>query len=185
MLNDNQLDSHILKIIIIGNTGVGKTNIIKRYKNDEFDLSAKSTVGFEFISKDIIIQDKKIKLHIWDTAGQERYKSITSSFFRGCSGIIAVFDLTKLQSFDSIDRWVKDAKAVTGNDVAILLVGNKADLRDNRIVKKEEALEKVNNLGLIDYLETSAYMNIRIEELFIKLATSKFLNFNILYCLIV
>jgi small GTP-binding protein len=165
--------NNIFKIIIIGNSGVGKTNIIKRFKNDEFEVNSRATVGFEFVSKDIIIQDKKIKLHIWDTAGQERYKSITSSFFRGCHGIIAAFDLSKYQSFEAIDSWIKEARAVTGNDTSIFLVGNKADLWDLRIVKKEEAMEKVNKLGLIDFLETSAYMNIRIDEVFIKLTTSK------------
>ena len=177
MLNEKELDlNNILKIIVIGNTGVGKTNIIKRFKNDEFDNNSKSTVGFEFISRDVIIQDKKIKLHIWDTAGQERYKSITSSFFRGCHGIISVFDLTKYQSFEAIDTWVKDARSVCGNDVPIFLIGNKTDLWDLCIVKKEDALQKVNKLGLIDYMETSAYMNIRIDEIFIKLSTSKFIS---------
>ena len=175
---DNDFD-HILKIIVIGNSGVGKTNIIKRFKNDDFDINTRSTVGFEFISKDLIIQDKKIKLQIWDTAGQERYKSITSSFFRGCHGIVAVFDLTKYQSFEAIDHWIKDAKAITGSEISIYLVGNKSDLRDLCIVKKEEAEEKVNNLGLIDYMETSAYMNIRIDELFIKLSTSNLFFFNL------
>jgi small GTP-binding protein len=163
---------HILKLIVIGNSGVGKTNIIKRFKNDDFEMNSRSTVGFEFISKDIIIQDKKIKLQIWDTAGQERYKSITSSFFRGCHGIVAVFDLTKYQSFESIDQWVKDAREISGSEISIFLVGNKSDLRDLCIVKKEEAEEKINKLGLIEYIETSAYMNIRIDEIFMKLSTS-------------
>ena len=173
---DNEVD-HILKIIVIGNSGVGKTNIIKRFKNDDFEMNSRSTVGFEFISKDIIIQDKKIKLQIWDTAGQERYKSITSSFFRGCHGIVAVFDLTNLKSFESIDQWVKDAREISGSEISIFLVGNKSDLRDLVIVKKEEAKEKVNKLELIEYCEASAYMNIRIDEIFMKLSTSNILFF--------
>lgn len=172
---ENDFD-HILKIIVIGNSGVGKTNIIKRFKNDDFDINTRSTVGFEFISKDLEIQDKKIKLQIWDTAGQERYKSITSSFFRGCHGIVAVFDLTNIQSFNAIDQWVQEAKNITGSEIAIFLVGNKSDLRDLCIIKKEEVEEKVNKLGLEEYMETSAFMNIRIDELFIKLTTSKLLN---------
>ena len=170
---DSEFD-HILKIVVIGNSGVGKTNIIKRFNSDEFDVNSRSTVGFEFVSKEVNILTKKVKIQIWDTAGQERYKSITSSFYKASNWILCVFDLTKFNSFEKIDEWVNEARNITGNKPLIYLVGNKSDLKNMRCVKKEEALQKVEELKLDGYIETSALMNIRIDESFMKLTTCNF-----------
>jgi len=170
-LENTDID-YLLKIVVIGDSAVGKTNIIKRFESDDFNPNSRSTVGFEFISKEINIMDKRIKLQIWDTAGQERYKSISSGFYKASSGILCVFDITKFHSFENVDLWIKEARNIAGEATPTFLIGNKADLKNARCVNKEDSIKKVNDLKLEGYIETSALMNIRIDEAFIKLTTS-------------
>lgn len=169
---DNNDFDFLLKLVVIGDSGVGKTNIIKRFQSDEFDTNLRSTVGFEFVSKELNLLEKKVKIQIWDTAGQERYKSITSGFYKASSGILCVFDITKFISFESVDEWIKEARLVSGENTPAYLIGNKCDLKNARCVNKEDVLKKVNLLKFDGYIETSALMNIRIEEVFKKLTSS-------------
>ena len=169
--NNNDFD-YLFKFVVIGDSGVGKTNIIKRFQSDEFDPNSRSTVGFEFVSKELYILDKKIKIQIWDTAGQERYKSITSGFYKSSSGILCVFDITKFISFENVDDWIKEARLIAGENTPAILIGNKSDLKNARCVNKEDALKKVDLMKFDGYIETSALMNIRIEEPFKKLTSS-------------
>jgi len=168
----------LIKVVVIGDSGVGKTNIIKRFRCEEFDSDSRSTIGFEFVSKEIEILNKKIKIQIWDTAGQERFKSITTGFYKGSNGILAVFDITNIESFQNIEEWVTEARDIVGDETLIYLVGNKSDLQISRCVYKEAAVNKANELKLDGYIETSAMLNLCIEDIFKTLAESNKFYFN-------
>ena len=167
--------SLIFKIILIGDTSVGKTNILSRYINDTFSETSKSTVGVELATKVEHYNKKKIKIQIWDTAGQERYKSITTSYYKGAKGAFIVYDITKKESFKNVDKWIKDLKEFGDEDVTILIIGNKCDLEDEREVSIEEVKKKAE-LFDIGYCETSALKAKNIDYAFqtlIKLVAEK------------
>ena len=164
MLDNNNYDL-IFKIILIGDSGVGKTNILSRYISNEFSFSTKSTVGVEFGSKIIKKNDKLIKIQIWDTAGQERYKSITSAYYKGAKGAFVVYDITRKGTFSNIDKWIGELKTCGNEDVFILLIGNKCDLKSERQVTEDEAAKKAEQLK-ISYCETSALDGKNIEYAF-------------------
>ena len=169
MTNENNQSSFgynmIFKLIIIGDTSVGKTNILTKYLRNEFDPNSKSTVGVEFGTKNIEVDNNKIKLQIWDTAGQERYRAITSSYYKGAKGAILVYDITRKSTFENIDKWIPDLKKNGDDDIIMILVGNKSDLEDQRQVSEEEGKEKAQNYK-IAFLETSAFNGNNIEKAF-------------------
>jgi Ras-related protein Rab-11A len=168
---------HVIKVVFIGDSGVGKTNILSRFCRDEFMLNSQSTIGVEFASKTISLENGKIiKTQIWDTAGQERYKSVTNTYYYRSQGALVVFDITKPSTFKSVDRWVSQLREYAGNEVVIVLVGNKTDLKSLRAVSKDEALEKAVALGDLDYIETSALNNCHINDTFNILVSSKIIN---------
>ena len=147
--------SLIFKMILIGDSGVGKTNILNRYINNKFLETTKSTVGVELGTKIEEYNNKKIKIQIWDTAGQERYKSITKTYYKGAKGVFIVYDISKKDSFKNIDKWIKDIKEYGEEDAIILIIGNKCDLEDKREVTIEEVKKKAELYKMI-YCETSA-----------------------------
>ncbi len=155
----------IFKLVLIGDTGVGKTNILSRYINNEFSLATQSTVGVEFGSKIIKKNDKLIKLQIWDTAGQERYKSITSAYYKGSKGAFVVYDISRKSTFENVDRWIEELKANGSEDVLIMLVGNKSDLEDKREVQTEDVIKKAEQFK-IAFCETSALDGKNIDHAF-------------------
>jgi Ras-related protein Rab-11A len=164
---------HIVKVVFIGDSGVGKTNLLSRFCKDEFMLNSQSTVGVEFASKIIETENnKKVKIQIWDTAGQERFKSVTNTYYYRSQGALVVFDITKNSSFENVDKWVGQLRQYAGKEVVVILVGNKSDLKNLRAVTKEEALEKAAVLGNLDYVETSALNNSHITETFNLLVNS-------------
>ena len=122
---DNENYDLIFKLVLIGDSGVGKTNILSRYIKNEFSIATKSTVGVEFGSKIIKKEDKTIKLQIWDTAGQERYKSITKSYYKGAKGAFIVYDITNEDSFNNVESWMNEVTKKGKTDMQFLLVGNK------------------------------------------------------------
>ena len=164
MLDDENYDL-IFKIVLIGDSGVGKTNILSRYFNNEFSLATQSTVGVEFGSKIIKKNGKVIKLQIWDTAGQERYKSITSAYYKGSRGAFVVYDITRKTTYDNIDKWIGELKTNGSEDVLIMLVGNKSDLEDKREVITEEVEKKAQEQKLA-FCETSALNGKNVEYAF-------------------
>ena len=164
MLDDENYDL-IFKIVLIGDSGVGKTNILSRYINNEFSLATQSTVGVEFGSKIIKKNGKVIKLQIWDTAGQERYKSITSAYYKGSKGAFVVYDITRKTTYDNIDKWIGELKTNGSEDVLIMLVGNKSDLEDKREVITEEVEKKAQEQKLA-FCETSALNGKNVEYAF-------------------
>ena len=155
----------LFKLIIIGDSNVGKTNIMSQYIKKEFNINSKSTVGVEFGNKIIKLDNKTIKAQIWDTAGQERYKSITSAYYKGAKGAFIVYDITSKITFNSVDKWIQDLNLYGDKNIIILLIGNKSDLEDKREVKREDGEEKAKSFGL-GFIETSACTGDNIDKAF-------------------
>jgi small GTP-binding protein len=154
-----------LKIVVVGDSGVGKTNLIKRFITNEFNQNFKATIGVEFMSKTYKINKHLFKIEIWDTAGQERYKSITAIYYKGSKGALIVYDTTAQSTFNNIDKWIMEIKDKTSKDIKLMIIGNKIDLKDEREVKNEEALMKADTLG-IPLMETSALDATNVKEAF-------------------
>lgn len=161
---------YIYKIVLVGDSGVGKTNLLLRYLKNKFDQNSKATVGVEFGSKNITIDNSIVKAQVWDTAGQERYRSITSAYYKGSHGALVVYDVTKIESFNNIDKWISDLRNNTNEKLVIMLIGNKIDLDKERTVKSEEGQEKSNE-NEVAYIETSALDSRNVEKAFESIVT--------------
>ena len=155
----------IFKTLIIGDTNVGKSNLLLRYVKNDFSVDMKSTVGVEFGSKILKILGINIKAQIWDTAGQERYRSMTSSYFKGSKGVLIVYDITNQSSFESVDRWINEFRMKSDENSSIIIVGNKNDLEEERKVTKEEGEEKAKKFNL-GFFETSAKDGKNVDDAF-------------------
>ena len=174
MANDEVNSFELLyKIIIIGDTCVGKSNILSRYLKDEFKEESKATVGVELGTKFLKIKDIGAKLQIWDTAGQERYRSITSSYYKGSHGCFIVYDITNEATFKNVDKWFEQAKKEASKDVSIILVGNKCDLENERKISKEQGKEKAKDFNC-PFFETSALSKINIDDIFKEIVNNIF-----------
>ena len=159
-------------VVLIGDSGVGKSNLLSRFTRNEFNLESKSTIGVEFATKSIKTEGKTIKAQIWDTAGQERYRAITSAYYRGAVGALLVYDISKSVTFDNVERWLKELRDHADANIVIMLVGNKSDLRHVRAVPAEKAIAfaEQNKLG---FMETSALDSTHVEESFTKILTGR------------
>ena len=155
----------IFKIVLIGDTSVGKTNILSKYLTDEFDAKSKATVGVEFGVKNFKIENNIVKVQIWDTAGEERYRSITNAYYKGAKGSLLVYDITNKKSFENVEKWISDLKANADEDISMILLGNKTDLEDKRVVSTEEGKNKAEFYNLT-FMETSALNGNNIQEAF-------------------
>ena len=172
--SDDQNNYELLyKIIIIGDTCVGKSNILSRYLKDEFREDSKSTVGVELGSKFLKVKGVGTKLQIWDTAGQERYRSITSSYFKGSHGCFIVYDITNETSFEDVNKWYEQAQKESSKEISIILVGNKCDLENERKVSKEKGEEKARALNC-PFFETSALSKIKVNDIFNEMVNNIF-----------
>ncbi len=160
-----QDQDYTFKLILIGDSSVGKTNLLERYCDNTFNNYFYSTIGVDFKIKMINYKNLTLKLQIWDTAGQERFRTLTVAFYRGSHGIIIVYDITDKSSFDNIKKWLKDVDMHINNYTKIIIVGTKCDLKDLRQVSYEDAQEYADSLGIL-YIETSAKDNINVETLF-------------------
>ena len=171
--------NYLYKMLILGDSFVGKTNMLKRFLNDEFDMNTKETVGVEFGSKNFILGEKEdiVKAQIWDTAGQERYRSVTKAYYKGAKGALLVYDITRKATFENIDNWLIDLRTNADKDILILLIGNKSDLIDTREISEEEARTKAEQYN-IAFLETSAKTGDNIAKAFTELVTQVY-NTNI------
>ena len=146
-VNSGELkEDYKLKVVVVGDSGVGKTNLIKRFVSNTYNPNTKATVGVEFLSKSYKINDQVFKIEIWDTAGQERYKSITAAYYKGAKGALIVYDITQKDSFENINKWMSEVRDKSTKDLKILIVGNKTDLVNERQVSTEEALSKAKEL---------------------------------------
>jgi len=160
---------NLVKIILIGDSGVGKSSLLLRYIKNMYDNNYLATIGIDFYVKRFMIDEIKYKLHIYDLAGQEIYKSIVNTFYRHGKGILLLFDITNRQSFKSLDIWIENIKTHSIENPVIFLIGTKTDLTDIRKISYDEAKNFADNLG-IDYYEISSKNNINIQDIFINLA---------------
>ncbi|XP_013789783.1 LOW QUALITY PROTEIN: ras-related protein Rab-3-like [Limulus polyphemus] len=156
---------YMFKILIIGNSSVGKTSFLFRYADDSFTSAFVSTVGIDFKVKTVFRQDKRVKLQIWDTAGQERYRTITTAYYRGAMGFILMYDVTNEESYNSVQDWVTQIKTYSWDNAQVILVGNKCDMEDERVVSTERGKQLADQLGL-EFFETSAKENINVKVVF-------------------
>ncbi|CAH8597576.1 unnamed protein product [Heterobilharzia americana] len=141
----------LFKIVLIGDSGVGKTNLRSRFTNDQFNLDSKSTIGVDFATKNVTIDGKVVKAQIWDTAGQERYRAITSAYYRGAVGALLVYDISKRNTFTNLNRWLNELKEYASNDVVIMLV------EDGKRFAEEHGMS---------FMETSALDSFNVDEAF-------------------
>ena len=169
-MEEEQYD-YLFKIVLVGESGVGKTNLLSRFSRNEFNLESKATIGVEFDTKRIEHEGEIIKAQIWDTAGQERFRAITSAYYKGAMGALLVYDISKRSSFQMLDRWLNEIKAHTEPDLNIILVGNKSDLENLREVTKEEAINYAKE-NKMPFFEASALTSSNVEEVFKDLLVS-------------
>ena len=167
MVNESGSSSNIenYKIAIIGNQHVGKTTILSRYKYETTDDSYAPTVGIDFLTKNVFLEDKTIRLIMWDTAGQERFKSLIPSYLKNANCVILTYDITEKSSFSALGKWLSDVKDNVVEGTFIILCGNKIDLNNKRVIPKEEG-EKFAKENNIAFAETSATTGQGIDELF-------------------
>lgn len=159
------------KLVFLGDQGVGKTSIITRFMYDSFDKNYQATIGIDFLSKTMYLEDRTVRLQLWDTAGQERFRSLIPSYIRDSSVAVVVYDITNRASFLNTSKWIEDVRNERGNDVIIILVGNKTDLSEKRQVSVEEGEDKSSKEGIM-FIESSAKAGFNIKALFRKLATA-------------
>ena len=157
-------------VVLIGDSGVGKSNLLSRFTRNEFNLESKSTIGVEFATRSIQVDNKTIKAQIWDTAGQERYRAITSAYYRGAVGALLVYDIAKHVTYENVNRWLKELRDHADSNIVIMLVGNKSDLRHLRAVPTEDAKQFAAENGL-SFIETSALDSSNVELAFQKILT--------------
>ncbi|KAF8894786.1 ras family-domain-containing protein [Infundibulicybe gibba] len=146
---------YLFKVVFMGDSGVGKSNLLSRFTRNEFNLESRSTIGVEFATRNLEVDGKIIKAQIWDTAGQERYRAITSAYYRGAVGVILVYDITKRASYENVTRWLKEIREHADSNIVILLVGNKSDLKHMRAVPTDEAKAFAAENSM-SFVETSA-----------------------------
>ncbi|CAI5440662.1 unnamed protein product [Caenorhabditis angaria] len=159
---------YMFKLLIIGNSSVGKTSFLFRYCDDSFTSAFVSTVGIDFKVKTVFRGDKRVKLQIWDTAGQERYRTITTAYYRGAMGFILMYDITNEESFNSVQDWCTQIKTYSWENAQVVLVGNKCDMDSERVVSMDRGRQLASQLGL-EFFETSAKENINVKAVFEKL----------------
>lgn len=155
--------------MFLGEQSVGKTSLITRFMYDTFDNTYQATIGIDFLSKTMYLEDRTVRLQLWDTAGQERFRSLIPSYIRDSSVAVVVYDITNRASFQNTSKWVDDVRAERGNDVIIVLVGNKTDLNDKRQVTTEEAEKRAQEFNVM-FIETSAKAGHNVKTLFKKIA---------------
>ncbi|GAB5586237.1 GTPase Ryh1 [Umbelopsis nana] len=155
------------KLVFLGEQSVGKTSLITRFMYDTFDNTYQATIGIDFLSKTMYLEDRTVRLQLWDTAGQERFRSLIPSYIRDSSVCIIVYDITNRNSFMNTTKWIDDVRAERGNDVIIVLVGNKTDLNDKRQVSIEEGEKKSREYNVM-FIETSAKAGHNVKALFRK-----------------
>lgn len=150
-----QTEDYLFKIVLIGDSAVGKSNLLARFARDEFYPNSKSTIGVEFQTQKLDINGKEVKAQIWDTAGQERFRAVTSAYYRGAVGALLVYDISRRLTFENIGRWLNELQTHSDMNVVTILVGNKSDLKDAREVTTAEGKSLAEAQGLF-FIETSA-----------------------------
>ncbi|CAD6271571.1 unnamed protein product [Miscanthus lutarioriparius] len=161
---------YLFKVVLIGDSGVGKSNLLSRFTKNEFSLESKSTIGVEFATRSLQVDGKVIKAQIWDTAGQERYRAITSAYYRGAVGALLVYDVTRRATFDNAGRWLRELRDHTDQSIVVMLIGNKSDLRHLVAVSTEDAKEFAEAESMY-FMETSALDATNVDNAFSEVLT--------------
>lgn len=159
----------IMKLLLVGDSGVGKSCLLLRFVEDKFNPSFITTIGIDFKIRTIESKGKKIKLQVWDTAGQERFRTITTAYYRGAMGIVLIYDVTDVRTFENVENWFQTVTQHANDDAQIFLVGNKLDDEENRQVSREQGQQLAQKLN-IPFLEASAKTNDNVESIFYELA---------------
>ncbi|XWS22288.1 hypothetical protein CRYUN_Cryun29cG0021400 [Craigia yunnanensis] len=165
MSDDEVVEEYLFKIVIIGDSAVGKSNLLSRYARNEFNAHSKATIGVEFQTQSVEIDGKEIKAQIWDTAGQERFRAVTSAYYRGAFGALLVYDISRRATFDNVARWLDELNSHSDTTIARTLVGNKCDLENIREVTLEEGKSLAEAEGLF-FIETSALDSTNVRNAF-------------------
>lgn len=158
------------KLVSLGEQSVGKTSLITRFMYDNFDNTYQATIGIDFLVKTISLRGRSVRLQLWDTAGQERFRSLIPCYIRESEIALVVYDVTSAESFEQTSKWITDVKAERGEEVLIMLVGNKTDLEEKRQVSTKAGEDKSKELNLL-FMETSAKSGHNVKELFLKVAS--------------
>ncbi|KAI7751690.1 hypothetical protein M8C21_032363, partial [Ambrosia artemisiifolia] len=166
----NSKIDYVFKVVLIGDSAVGKSQLLARFARNEFSIDSKATIGVEFQTQSLVIDQKKVKAQIWDTAGQERYRAVTSAYYRGAVGAMLVYDMTKRQTFDHMTRWLEELRGHADKNIVIMLIGNKCDLASLRAVPVEDAQEFAERENLC-FMETSALESTNVESAFLTALT--------------
>ncbi|GAB5371103.1 hypothetical protein AAMO2058_001550900 [Amorphochlora amoebiformis] len=159
----------LYKLVFLGDEGVGKTSIITRFMYDTFDQTYKVTVGIDFVSRFVTLKDQVVRLQLWDTAGQERFRALIPSYIRDSAVAIITYDVTSRTSFINTKRWIDDVRDERGDDVLIMLCGNKTDAQQKREVSLEEGEAEAKKQGVM-FIETSAKAGFNVKALFHSIA---------------
>uniref|UniRef100_A0A3P8SFX3 RAB41, member RAS onco family n=1 Tax=Amphiprion percula TaxID=161767 RepID=A0A3P8SFX3_AMPPE len=159
------------KLVFLGEQSVGKTSLITRFMYDSFDNTYQATIGIDFLSKTMYLEDRTIRLQLWDTAGQERFRSLIPSYIRDSAAAVVVYDIANLNSFQQTSKWIDDVRTERGSDVIIMLVGNKTDLADKRQITTEEGEQRAKELNVM-FIETSAKTGYNVKQLFRRVAAA-------------
>lgn len=167
--HDDSFD-FLFKIILIGDSNVGKTCVVQNFKSGIFCERQQNTIGVDFSVRTLDIEGKKIKMQVWDTAGQERFRTITQSYYRSAHGAIIAYDITRPSTFDSVNHWIKEVENFGATNVVLVLIGNKCDLEDERQVPFQKACSMAKERGILAALETSAKESQNVEEAFMMMA---------------
>ncbi|KAJ4979839.1 hypothetical protein NE237_010619 [Protea cynaroides] len=166
----SQKIDYVFKVVLIGDSAVGKSQLLARFSRNEFSLESKATIGVEFQTRTLVIDHKTVKAQIWDTAGQERYRAVTSAYYRGAVGALLVYDMTKRQTFDHAAKWLEELRGHADKNLVIMLIGNKSDLGTLRAVPTEDAKEFAQKEKLF-FMETSALEATNVETAFLSVLT--------------
>mmetsp|Transcript_99655 Transcript_99655/g.277522 ORF Transcript_99655/g.277522 Transcript_99655/m.277522 type:complete len:217 (-) Transcript_99655:112-762(-) len=157
------------KVVFLGDEAAGKTSLVRRYMYDTFEESIQATIGMDFQSKTVYLEDKTVRLQLWDTAGQERFRSLIPSYIRDAAAAVVVYDITKRASFAGTRKWISDVRSERGSGAIVALVGNKSDLEEQREVSTEEGKQQADEMG-VTFAETSAKLGHNVTQLFQQLA---------------
>jgi len=176
-IQDSDNFDYLYKVVLIGDSGVGKSNLLLRYTKNEFKLNSQSTIGVEFASRCVRVGDCWVKAQIWDTAGQERYRAITNAYYRNAVGALMVYDVSKASSFENVQRWMQELRDHAEPNIVVYLIGNKCDLKHLRAVRHDDGLQLASlfrkflvlTLAEVPFLETSALNSVNVDKAFLGL----------------
>jgi len=167
-MDDDLEFDYLFKVILVGSSGVGKSNLESRFTRNEFTQGSKATIGVDFAGKTVTVQGSRVRAQIWDTAGQERFKAVSTTYYRNSAAAMVVYDITNRKSFTDVSSWVRDLRELSEKDVILMMVGNKTDLEHLRAVSTEEGTKYAEAEGLL-FMETSAKSGINVETAFLEL----------------